>query len=49
MNALQNPAVVIAIRVLEAEAHAIRCLVDRMGESFLHDLDIAEAWTGKVA
>ena len=37
-----------AIRVLEAEADAIRSLVDRMGESFLRAVDLAAACSGKI-
>jgi arabinose-5-phosphate isomerase len=36
------------IRVLEAEAEAIRTLVDRMGEPFLRAIDIAAACSGKI-
>jgi len=38
-----------AIRVLEAEADAIRSLVDRLGESFLQAVDLAAACSGKIA
>jgi arabinose-5-phosphate isomerase len=38
-----------AIRVLEAEADAIRDLVGRMGDSFLRAIDLAAACTGKIA
>ena len=38
-----------AIRVLEAEAEAIRSLVDRLGDSFLRAIDLAAACTGKIA
>ena len=37
-----------AIHVLEAEADAIRSLVDRMGESFLRAIDLAAACSGKI-
>ncbi len=37
------------IRVLEAEADAIRNLVDRMGESFLRAVDLAAGCGGKIA
>ena len=37
-----------AIRVLEAEADAIRGLVSRMGESFLRAVDLAAACSGKI-
>jgi arabinose-5-phosphate isomerase len=45
----KNAAMATAIRVLEAEAEAIRTLADRMDESFLRALDIAAACTGKIA
>ena len=38
-----------AIRVLEAEADAIRNLVGRMGESFLKAVDLTVECTGKIA
>jgi arabinose-5-phosphate isomerase len=38
-----------AIRVLEAEADAIRSLVDRLGEPFLRAVDLAAACCGKIA
>jgi arabinose-5-phosphate isomerase len=38
-----------AIRVLEAEAEAIRSLVDRLGDSFLRAINLAAACTGKIA
>ena len=38
-----------AIRVLEAEAEAIRSLVPRMGESFLRAVELAAGCTGKIA
>jgi arabinose-5-phosphate isomerase len=38
-----------AIRVLEAEAAAIRSLVGRLGDSFLHAVDLAAACSGKIA
>jgi arabinose-5-phosphate isomerase len=38
-----------AIRVLEAEADAIRGLVERLGESFVRAVDLAAACTGKIA
>ncbi len=37
------------IRVLEAEADAIRNLVDRIGEPFLHAVDLAAGCCGKIA
>jgi arabinose-5-phosphate isomerase len=40
---------VTAIRVLEAEASAIRALVSRMGDSFVRAVDIAAACSGKIA
>jgi arabinose-5-phosphate isomerase len=45
----KNAAMATAIRVLEAEAEAIRTLAVRMDESFLRALDIAAACTGKIA
>jgi arabinose-5-phosphate isomerase len=39
---------ITAIHVLEAEADAIRSLVDRMGESFLRAIDLAAACSGKI-
>jgi len=36
------------IRVLEAEAEAIRKLVDRVGDSFLRAVDLAAACSGKI-
>jgi arabinose-5-phosphate isomerase len=38
-----------AIRVLEAEADAIRSLVERVGDSFLRAVDLAAACSGKIA
>ena len=38
-----------AIRVLEAEADAIRNLVGRLGESFLKAVDLTVECTGKIA
>jgi arabinose-5-phosphate isomerase len=38
-----------AARVLEAEANAIRMLVERLGEPFLRALDLAVACSGKIA
>jgi arabinose-5-phosphate isomerase len=38
-----------AARVLEAEADAIRNLVDRLGEAFLGAVEIAAGCTGKIA
>lgn len=43
-----SPSLATAIRVLEAEADAIRRLVDRMGKPFLHALDLADSCTGKI-
>jgi len=42
-------SVATAVRVLEAEAEAIRNLVDRLGKPFLHAVDIACACSGKIA
>jgi len=44
-----NASLTTAIRVLEAEADAIRSLVDRLGESFLQAVDLASACSGKIA
>jgi arabinose-5-phosphate isomerase len=44
-----NSSLTTAIRVLEAEADAIRHLVDRMGDAFLRAVDFACACTGKIA
>jgi arabinose-5-phosphate isomerase len=38
-----------AARVLEAEADAIRGLVDRLGDAFLRAVDLAAACSGKIA
>jgi arabinose-5-phosphate isomerase len=38
-----------AMRVLEAEAEAIRSLVPRVGESFLQAVELAAGCTGKIA
>ena len=42
-----HPSLATAIRVLEAEADAIRSLVDRLGEPFLRAVDLAAACSGK--
>jgi arabinose-5-phosphate isomerase len=39
----------MAVRVLEAEAEAIRTLVDRLGEPFLRAVDLGAACSGKIA
>jgi arabinose-5-phosphate isomerase len=44
-----NASLATAIRVLEAEAEAIRSLVDRLGKSFLRAVDLAAACSGKIA
>jgi arabinose-5-phosphate isomerase len=50
VTAVENRApLATAIRVLEAEADAIRNLVERLGESFLHAVDLAAACSGKIA
>ncbi len=42
-------ALATAARVLEAEAEAIRTLIDRLGESFLTAVDLAVSCSGKIA
>jgi arabinose-5-phosphate isomerase len=50
MSAANRPSeLATAIRVLEIEAHAIRSLIDRMGEPFLRAVDLAAACAGKIA
>jgi arabinose-5-phosphate isomerase len=44
-----HPSLATAIRVLEAEAEAIRTLRARLGEPFLRAVDLAEACSGKIA
>ncbi|MGD0101313.1 MAG: KpsF/GutQ family sugar-phosphate isomerase [Acidobacteriota bacterium] len=44
-----HPSLATAIRVLEAEAEAIRNLSRRLGEPFLRAVDLAAACTGKIA
>ena len=44
-----HPSLATAIRVLEAEAEAIRNLSQRLGEPFLRAVDLAAACTGKIA
>jgi arabinose-5-phosphate isomerase len=44
-----HPSLATAIRVLEAEAGAIRGLMDRIGDSFLRAIDLAAACSGKIA
>jgi arabinose-5-phosphate isomerase len=44
-----HPSLATAIRVLEAEAGAIRSLIDRIGNSFLGAIDLAAACSGKIA
>jgi len=44
-----HPSLATATRVLEAEAEAIRKLVDRLGEPFLRAVDLAAACSGKIA
>jgi arabinose-5-phosphate isomerase len=43
------PALLTATRVLNAEAEAIRALVDRLGESFLQAVDLLGSCAGKIA
>jgi arabinose-5-phosphate isomerase len=45
----KQAALAAAIKVLEAEAEAIRSLVPRMGESFLRAVELAAGCTGKIA
>jgi arabinose-5-phosphate isomerase len=49
VNPLSDPAAKTAVRVLEAEARAIRTLVERMDASFLRAVDIASTCLGKIA
>ena len=44
-----HPSLTTAMRVLEAEAEAIRKLVDRLGEPFLRAVDLGAACSGKIA
>ncbi len=44
-----HPSLATAVRVLEAEAEAIRNLALRLDASFLHAVDLAAACTGKIA
>jgi arabinose-5-phosphate isomerase len=44
-----NQSLSTAVRVLEAEADAIRNLVTRLGEPFLRAVDLAAACSGKIA
>jgi arabinose-5-phosphate isomerase len=44
-----NKSLATSIRVLEAEADAIRNLATRMGEAFLRAIDLAAACRGKIA
>jgi len=44
-----HPSIAAAQRVLEAEATAIRNLMDRIGPSFLRAVELAEACRGKIA
>ncbi len=49
MNARNsNSSLATAIRVLEAEADAIRSLVSRMGDPFLRAVELAAACSGKI-
>jgi arabinose-5-phosphate isomerase len=49
VSVADHDAIATAIRVLEAEAEAIRVLAERMGEPFLRALNIAAACKGKIA
>jgi arabinose-5-phosphate isomerase len=44
-----DPALATATRVLTLEAQAILALPDRLGNAFLHAVDIAAACSGKIA
>ncbi len=44
-----HPSLATAIRVLEAEAEAIRSLAQHLGEPFLRAVDLAAACAGKIA
>jgi arabinose-5-phosphate isomerase len=44
-----SPRLATAIRVLEAEADAVRSLIPRMGEKFILAVDTFAACTGKIA
>ena len=44
-----HPSLATAMRVLEAEAEAIRKLADQLGEPFLRAVDLAAACSGKIA
>ena len=47
-EANSNPTLATAIRVLEAEADAIRSLISRMGDPFLNAVELAAACSGKI-
>jgi arabinose-5-phosphate isomerase len=44
-----NASLATAVRVLEAEAQAVRAMIDRLGDHFLKALDILATCTGKIA
>ncbi|MEJ2110693.1 MAG: KpsF/GutQ family sugar-phosphate isomerase [Acidobacteriota bacterium] len=44
-----HPSIESALRVLEAEASAIRNLIDRIGQPFLRAVDLAAECKGKIA
>ncbi len=45
----RDPGITTAIRVLEAEANAIRGLIGRVGSEFVRALEIAQKCRGKIA
>ena len=49
MTTSVDAALATAIRVLELESEAIRSLIERLGDSFLHAVDLGAACTGKIA
>jgi arabinose-5-phosphate isomerase len=49
MDPNSHASLTVAIRVLEAEAEAIRNLISRLGDPFLRAVDIAVACSGKIA
>ena len=49
MSPSPDPAIATATRVLTLEAQAILALPDRLGDAFLHAVEIAAACSGKIA